>query len=52
MDQQGAKSILDEDYKLLKTTTLEEDELAEGIAKMSDIMAKGYSAVQKENEKL
>ena len=46
MDKQGVKSILDEDYKPPKTTTLEEDELAEGIAKINDRMAKGYSAVQ------
>ena len=28
MDQQGVKSLLDEDYKPSKTTTLEEDEKA------------------------
>ena len=39
MDQQGVKSLLDEDYKPPKTTTLDED----GIA---DIGARGYSAVQ------
>ena len=39
MDQQGVKSLLDEDYKPPKTTTLDEDEIA-------DIGARGYSAVQ------
>jgi len=37
MDQQGVKSLLDEDYVPPKTTTLNEDEIAE-------IGAKGYSA--------
>ena len=46
MEQQGVKSLLDENYKPPKTTSLEEDELAEGIAKINDRMAKGYSAVQ------
>ena len=31
MDQQGVKSLLDEDYKPPKTTTLEEDEAIAGI---------------------
>ena len=39
MDQQGVKSLLDEDYVPPKTTTLDEDEIA-------DIGARGYSAVQ------
>ena len=39
MDQQGVKSLLDEDYAPPKTTSLSEDEIA-------DIGAKGYSAVQ------
>ena len=39
MDQQGVKTLLDEDYKPPKTTTLDEDEIA-------DIGARGYSAVQ------
>ena len=46
MDQQGVKSLLDEDYVPPKTTTLEEDDIAEGIAKINDRMAKGYSAMQ------
>jgi len=37
MDQQGVKSLLDEGYTPPKTTTLDEDEIA-------DIGAKGYSA--------
>ena len=37
MDQQGVTSLLDEDYKVPKTTTLDEDEIA-------DIGARGYSA--------
>jgi len=37
MDQQGVKSLLDEGYTPPKTTTLEEDEIA-------DIGARGYSA--------
>jgi len=37
MDQQGVTSLLDEDYKPPKTTTLNEDEIA-------DIGARGYSA--------
>ena len=43
MDQQGVTSVLDENYKPPKTTTLEEDE---AIADINDMMAKGYSAVQ------
>ena len=39
MDQQGVKSLLDEDYVPPKTTTLDEDEIA-------DIGARGYSAMQ------
>ena len=39
MDQQGVKSLLDEDYVPPKTTTLDEDVIA-------DIGARGYSAVQ------
>ena len=39
IDQQGAKSVLDEDYVPPKTTTLDEDEIL-------DIGARGYSAVQ------
>ena len=39
MDKQGVKSILDEDYKPPKTTTLEEDEIA-------DIGARAYSSMQ------
>ena len=46
MDQQGVKSLLDEDYVPPKTSTLEEDDIAEGIAKINDRMAKGYSAMQ------
>jgi len=38
-EQQGVKSVLDEEYVPPKTTTLEEDEIA-------DIGARGYSAVQ------
>ena len=37
--QQGVKSVLDEDYKPPKTTTLDEDEIL-------DIAARGYSAAQ------
>jgi hypothetical protein len=37
--QQGVKSVLDEDYKPPKTTTLDEDEIL-------DIGARGYSAAQ------
>ena len=37
MDQQGVKSLLDENYTPPKTTTLDEDEIA-------DIGARGYSA--------
>ena len=37
--QQGVKSVLDEDYVPPKTTTLDEDEIA-------DIGARGYSAMQ------
>ena len=44
MNQQGVKSILDEDYKPPKSElTLEEEE---AIAKINDRMAKGYSAMQ------
>ena len=43
MDQQGVTSVLDENYKPPKTTTLEEDE---AIADINDMMAKGYSAIQ------
>ena len=39
MDQQGVKSLLDEGYTPPKTTTLEEDEIA-------DMGARGYSAMQ------
>ena len=39
MDQQGVKSLLDEDYVPPKTTTLDEDEIA-------DMGARGYSAMQ------
>jgi len=39
MDQQGVKSLLDEGYTPPKTTTLDEDEIA-------DIGARGYSAAQ------
>tara|TARA_Y100000592_G_scaffold44893_1_gene71266 strand:- start:280 stop:1425 length:1146 start_codon:yes stop_codon:yes gene_type:complete len=46
MDQQGVKTLLDENYKPPKTTTLEEDDIAEGIAKINDRMARGYSAMQ------
>ena len=46
MDQQGVKSLLDEDYKPPKTSTLEEDDIAGEIAKINDRLAKGYSAVQ------
>jgi len=42
MDQQGVKSILDENYKPPKTTSLE-DEMDNVIG---DMMAKGYSAAQ------
>ena len=42
-DQQGVKSVLDEDYVPPKTTTLDEDEAIAGI---NDMMAKGYSAAQ------
>jgi hypothetical protein len=42
MDQQGVKSLLDEDYKPPKSElTLEEEEAIEGI---NDMMARGYSA--------
>jgi len=49
MDQQGVKSLLDEDYKPSKTTTLEEDEIAEmnlkkDIAKLTEREARAYSA--------
>jgi hypothetical protein len=44
MDQQGVKSLLDEDYKPPKSElTLEEEE---AIAKINDRMARGYSAMQ------
>ena len=46
IDQQGVKSVLDEDYVPPKTTSLEEDDIAAGIAKINDRMAKGYSAMQ------
>ena len=46
MDQQGVTSVLDEDYVPPKTTSLEEDDIAAGIAKINDRMAKGYSAMQ------
>ena len=46
MDQQGVKSLLDENYVPPKTSTLEEDDIAEGIAKINDRMARGYSAMQ------
>ena len=49
MDQQGVKSLLDEDYKPPKTTTLEDDiaDLEKGVDDVvSDLMAKGYSAAQ------
>jgi hypothetical protein len=39
MDQQGVKSLLDEDYVPPKTTTLDEDEIR-------DIGARGYSAME------
>ena len=38
MDQQGVRSILDEDYVPPKTTTLEEDEIA-GIDMMQEVTA-------------
>lgn len=41
--QQGVTSVLDEDYKPPKTTTLEEDEAIAGI---NDMMAKAYSSMQ------
>tara|TARA_R100000700_G_scaffold27514_1_gene34322 strand:- start:3075 stop:4115 length:1041 start_codon:yes stop_codon:yes gene_type:complete len=43
MDQQGVKSLLDEDYKPPKTTTLDEDE---AIADINEMMAKSYSSMQ------
>ena len=44
MDQQGVKSILDEDYVPPKSElTLEEEE---AISKINDRMARGYSAMQ------
>ena len=39
MDQQGVKSVLDKDYTPPKTTTIEEDEIA-------DMGARSYSAMQ------
>jgi len=49
MNQQGVKSLLDEDYKPSKTTTLDEDEIAEmnlkkDIAKLTEREARAYSA--------
>ncbi len=49
MDQQGVKSLLDEDYVPPKTTTLDEDEIAEmnlkkDIAKLTEREARAYSA--------
>ena len=47
MDQQGVKTLLDEDYKPPKTTRLEDDiaDLEKGVDDVvSDLMAKGYSA--------
>ena len=49
MDQQGVKSLLDEDYKPPKTTTIDEDEIAdinlkEDIAKLTEREARAYSA--------
>ena len=41
MDQQGVKSLLDEDYKAPKTTTIAEDEATDMVA---DIGAKAFSA--------
>jgi len=49
MNQQGVKSLLDENYNAPKTTTLDEDEIAdinlkEDIAKLTDRQAREYSA--------
>ena len=47
MDQQGVKTLLDEDYKPPKTKTIDEDiaEMEKGMEKaLSDMMAKSYSA--------
>ena len=41
MDQQGVTSLLDEDYKVPKTTTIAEDEATDMVA---DIGAKAFSA--------
>lgn len=49
MDQQGVKSLLDENYVPPKTTSIDEDEIAdinlkEDIAKLTDREARAYSA--------
>ena len=49
MDQQGVKSLLDENYNAPKTTSIDEDEIAdinlkEDIAKLTDREARAYSA--------
>jgi len=49
MNQQGVKSLLDENYNAPKTTSIDEDEIAdinlkEDIAKLTDREARAYSA--------
>ena len=49
MDQQGVKKVLDKDYVPPKTTSIDEDEIAdinlkEDIAKLTDREARAYSA--------
>jgi len=49
MDQQGVKSLLDENYNAPKTTSIDEDEIAdinlkEDIAKLTEREARAYSA--------